>query len=440
MQLMKKLTQLLILALVVTWFQFPTAEASRVYTSGFEWQDVSMETSVAGGALATTTRAHSGSSSAAISGSVGAGSLVAVAHNVPMGTDVYARFYVYFDSITNTAGAATVVATIDLLSAAGAANAMAVQVDNNAGTLNTTIYYNAFASTIDDTAVFTLDTWHLVEIDYKSSGAGATDRISMKLDGTLVASSSALTLTSTPGYWQAGIYNGTAGAVTDNVMYVDDVGFNTTAGTYNTSWLGEGKVAILVPNAAGSSTCTAGLYTAVNEVPPSDTATTGGGNTCELDANPTTGYFNLTTSSNAGIDSYDNVKLTWALARVREESAGTSNYTLRSIESNGAAASTTPSRDAGSATALTNPSSTTAFGSPLILERSPSTGAAWTPTLLDSLQIGAGTTDGTPDTWINTLAMMVEYTDGTAPATGNVFNSRIIVAGKSTFAGKMIFR
>lgn len=204
---------------------------------------------------------------------------------------------------------------------------------------------------------------------------------------------------------------------TDEKKTFDDIAINNTSGSVNNSYPGEGNIVVALPTGAGDNAATTGIFSYINEVPPSDTATSGS-TMIELDANPTIGDYNMTDSATLGIDSYDTINAIAPIARIREETAGTSNYTLRIKSAAAGTTTSSSSLDAGNATPRTNPSGTTAFANVFISETDPTTGVAWTPTgtnSIDNMQVGVGTTDGTPDTWCLTLAAMIEYVNGAAP-------------------------
>ena len=393
---------------------------ARLFQSGFEWQSLAsqVEFSVNGGANASidTATKNGGNASMRISGSMAAGVFDGVAHNLTLATDVYGQYYIRIHALPSDSGAT--VATFDLLTSGGAANAMSIQIGNEGGTLKMHVYYNAFGGEVTNTATINTDTWYRIEFLYKSSGAGATDQIVVKVDGTTVADSGAtLTLTSTPGYFQCGVYNGSASTITTEDVNFDDIALNSTSGSVNNSYPGGCKIVIAVPTGAGDNAATTGIYSYINEIPPSGTATSGS-TMIELDNNPTNADYNVTDSSTMGIGSSDTIQAVSVLARIREETAGTSNYTLRLKSASGGTTTSSSSVDAGNTTPRTNPNSTTAFGNSLISETDPTTGVAWTPTgtnSIDNMQVGVGTTDGTPDTWCLALCAMVAY----VPAAGS---------------------
>lgn len=194
-----------------------------------------------------------------------------------------------------------------------------------------------------------VNTWHRVEM-YVKVGAGATDEVAMRVDGEQLYSATGLNLSdSVPGSWHAGCPEDTVSA-TFNV-WLDDAGKNDTTGADQNSWLGEGKIVLLLPisdNAratlwTGGTGGTTNLFDAVNNTPPIGTATetnltqiehAGGaaGSTDAYDAN-------MTTYASAGIGPSDTINVIGMLAADGEDSGTGSKLLAYSVVSNPAIAS-----------------------------------------------------------------------------------------------------
>jgi hypothetical protein len=266
-----------------------------------------------------------------------------------------------------------------------------------------------------DSAAISLNTWYMIEIKAEDGG---TTEAEARIDGVVFASGTDAAYNFAAGMFYLGPTNGS----TSLIVNYDDIALNNNSGANQNSYPGEGQVVLALPTGAGDSAATTGVFSFINEIPPSNTATSGS-TMVELDVNPTNGDYNMTNSSTLGIDSYDTITLVSVYARIREETAGTSNYTLRIKSASGAAVSSSASVDAGDTTPRTNPSGTAAFANSLIAYTDPTTGVAWTPTgtnSIDNMQVGVGTTDGTPDTWCLWLGAYIEYREGTpaVPSSG----------------------
>ena len=402
------------------------ANAARLYTTGFEWQSVTAGHEILAAntspTIDTTTK-HSGAVSVEMSGTISAGTVEDVNYTYTSETQAYARWYIYVTQQTNDPAVA-----IFMDSYSAGTNVVSIQLTGcNGTTCDGITYYNNFGGTLTGGWTITEDAWHYVEMYYDSTPANGSEILTVRVDGSVVDTSSALTFTlKTIDNTEYGIYNGTAGNITDTTVNFDDVAINDTGGTAQISYPGVGNIVALVPNAAGGSACSnSAAFGAVNEVPPSDTATDNT-NRCDLDTTTSLAMYNVTDTATAGIDSYDDITLITVMARIREEAAGTSNWFPR-IDSSGTATTSGSSVDAGDATARTNPNSTTAFTNMLISYTDPNTSAAWEPSAIDEMELGAGTTDGTPDVWMLTLAGMIEYTDGEAPAAGTAPPQDLII-------------
>jgi hypothetical protein len=263
-----------------------------------------------------------------------------------------------------------------------------------------------------DSSALSNNTWYRLEMSYNRT----TGALVGYIDGVSFASGSTIT-GADANMVRMGMIDNAAGDESSEFNF-DDIAINDSAGsTTQTGLPGEGRLVIALPTGAGDNAADTGNASMINEIPPSDTATSGS-TMIELDTTTSIGDYAMTDSSTLGIDSYDTITLVDVLARVREEAAGTSNYTLRIKSASGGTTTSSSSVDAGNATPRTNPSSTTAFQIKLVSTLDPTTGIAWTPTgtnSIDNMQCGAATTDGTPDIWVLWLGAYVEWVDQAAP-------------------------
>lgn len=258
-------------------------------------------------------------------------------------------------------------------------------------------------------AALSLDTWYRLEMTYDNNDPVSTS--ALLLDGTTIASTTTGTTIDGVNAWSWGNIDGD----TTLDIFFDDLAVNDTTGTAQASYPGEGSVVLALPTGAGDNAATTGVYSYINEIPPTNTATSGS-TMIELDTTTSIGDYAMTDSSTLGIGSSDTITLVAPIARVREETSGTSNYTLRVKSASGGTTVASSSLDAGNATPRTNPSGTVAFANKFVSYTDPTTSAAWTPTgtnSIDNMQVGAATTDGTPDVWVLWLGAHVEYVPAT---------------------------
>lgn len=382
---------------------------------GAETQNVTtgVEATTNGITLETTIK-RSGNASFKVSGTIAAQTASSVSANRNFATHIYVQAAFYISSLDDTDGTAYVKVT----NTASTNTYIDLQINNYGGSIVPVVYYNNYALTLTNTATISYNTWHVAEFHIDNSLSNGSKVLEVKIDGTSVASSSTITNpTGTPGNLECGIYNANASAsITGSTVYFDDCIVCDTTGSYMNSWINKARLVMARPTGAGDNAATAGLYSSVNEVPVSDTATSSA-NRIELDTLSTIADYNMTDSSTLGINSYDNIKAISILDRVKEEAAATTSYQLRIKSASGGTTSTSTATDAGNTTLRTNPSGTTAFGHRLVSYIDPTTGVAWTPTgtnSIDNMQVGvASLTDN--DIWFAWLGAYIVYTDGTAP-------------------------
>lgn len=237
-------------------------------------------------------------------------------------------------------------------------------------------------------------------------GHGSAE-IEAKLNGTVFASE-----TNAATFNSGVIYFGACNNVASAVFYIDDLVVNDNSGSVNNGYPNTNEALVLaLPTGAGDSAATTGIFSYINEIPPSDTATSGS-TMIELDNNPTTAEYAMTDSGTLGIQTTDTITNVQVLARIREDTTGATNYALRIKSAASGSVTETSFVDCGNATPRTNPSGTVAHALPLISETDPTTGVAWTPTgtnSIDNMQAGVKTTDGTPDTWCLWLGAYIGY-------------------------------
>lgn len=386
---------------------------ANLYFTGFEWQSVTAGvewlTSNSPGAGAfeiDTTVHHSGAASCKFTTSNAASRYMEHLFRATAATTgVYIRFYLYVQQRPDVT-----VAIFQALNNATSEAAIALRSDGALELFDTDIA----GASLGTSGVLSLNTWYMVEL-FADNG-GSPNEVEARLNGSSFATGAASLAGDVDTIYVGAIDWHTSTAA---IFNIDDISINDTAGSVNNSWPGEGKIVAALPTAAGDNAATTGLYSYINEVPPSGTATSGS-TMIELDSNGVIADYNVTDTATLGIDSYDTITSVQVLARVREEAAGTSSYQLRIKSASGGTVTSTTAADGGNATARTNPASTTAFGRMLISETDPDTATAWTPTgtnSIDNMQIGVTNVDAdsTPDLWVLTMAAMIQYVDGTAP-------------------------
>lgn len=299
-----------------------------------------------------------------------------------------------------------------------------------------------------DSSSISTGQWYCVEIS--ATGNSGSDHLEgiIQADTCTGASAFATTETTTIGNFDA-VYVGTPNASTAFEANWDDIAINdsnSTKGSTQTGYPGEGKIVALRPNAETSiipdgcnngpyaSWCSGASYLEVDEIDP-DTLSS----FIDLDNVGSLAYYNITDTTGL-IDSYDTISLVDMNVQIKEQSSAVTSYVF-GITSNGIAASST-AQDAGNTTWRTNPVGTTNLRNRLATTTDPNTNSAWTTAALDSAQIGVGSLDA-DNIDVSTLWLNVEYVDGTAPAaggSGDVTKPRAVLRGRVDLRGKAVIR
>ena len=390
---------------------------TRLFGLGFEWQSNTsgVEAQTFTGTTSISTAIKNGGAASMRSNPTAATGYVQHQFRADAVADAYVKCYLYIATLPG--------ATVTIMAYGDSSDFYGSKVRlRSDGKLESN--QSDLSSPVTGTTTLSTATWYLVEMFYNET----TNQVTVKLNG--VEEIAASTVNDIGGGGRIRI--GCSDSATAD-LYFDDIVVD------NAAYPGPSKIVIAVPTGAGDSAATTGTASMIAEIPPSNTLTSGA-TMIELDANPTIGSYAMTDSGTMGIGSADAIKMVYILARMREDTVGTTNYTLRLKSASGGTTSVSASVDAGDATTVrTNPSSTTAFGNSLISVTDPTTGVAWTPTgtnSIDNMQAGVGTTDGSPDTWCATLCAMVEYIPkATAALTGTVTASiteaDIVTGGKT---------
>ncbi len=276
--------------------------------------------------------------------------------------------------------------------------------------------------------VLRIGTWYRIEYKYDANG----NTIEVRLDGTTILSGPCTGCDGTTdvGFGVDDFVDSPTGK-----YYFDDVAINDTTGSSQIVWPGPGRIVHLQPNAAGdtdNSTTTPNGWEQVDEVTPDDStsvawlATDVGGDILDV---------NLESSSSAGIDPNSNIILVAPGIREKVVSAASAGWQLGMKSQSGGTVAGGATKTHNDVTFKTNGdvNPSTPGNHPFVSYTDPQGGGIWTPSLLDSAQIRASTTDGNPDLGITTLWALVEYTIPNAKVA--LRNARINLSG-----GRIILR
>lgn len=224
------------------------------------------------------------------------------------------------------------------------------------------------------TATIPLNTWTLIELHVIASTT-TTGTCELKVNGTVVFSvSSVRTAQTTANFGGLRLeYRRNFTGNTSSFTAFDDLRINTTAGTTNTSWPGDGKIVGLVPNGVGTTiggtpltpTGSGTNWQNVDELPPSTTdynsgTTVGTGETYALSDPSTVGTC---------------------------QAVNVLGYVLN-VDNGGGSVGLTVKTPAGTSEGTAQPITVTPSYYNRILETDPSDSAAWTSAKLTALEAG----------------------------------------------------
>ena len=255
-----------------------------------------------------------------------------------------------------------------------------------------------------ESSALSLDTWYRIEILVDTTTAAGSHEIRARIDGSEFAGSNTRDIISTNQPTTFAVGGNLAGEnQTQGNWYIDDLAINDDTGSFQTSYPGDGAIIHLRPSATGDNSDWTGDNTDIDEVTPDDTTTKLSSNTLDqledvnLDASGlTTETINVVAVGARFNGVGASANASFAL-RVKATASGT-------VEESSAI---TPANTTWVTNAVASPRNY-----PLTLYDLPGASTtAWTPTELDTAQIGIHlTTTSTNAVQVSTLWMLVDYT------------------------------
>jgi len=226
------------------------------------------------------------------------------------------------------------------------------------------------ATLLASAGVYPGATYHCVEGRIKIHDATGIAHI--KVDGDLVIELNNVDTRNGGTTGEADNLRLVGGTVGGSIMYADDLALNDTTGARNNSWVGNGRAALMVPNAAGDKTDLTPSADAnwqnVDEV-PHDSDTT-------YNQSATVGHYDLYNLTSVTLESGEAINAVAALAVVKLAAAGDGDAQV------------------GIKTAAEDWATAVPLGSDAyvmldkIYEVDPHDSAAWSQAKLDALQVG----------------------------------------------------
>lgn len=372
---------------------------ARKYSCGFELQTITNAVEVVsttGSPTIDTSIKRSGAASMRFNATIAEVS-ARITEDPGAAADQIMRAYFYFASFP----LATLTKIIQLSDSGGDHTSIRVNSD---GTLE--LWNDVGAVQLgSDSAALSLNTWYRIELASGTTHTG--DDVIARIDGVDFASSTTHSAGANWRYFEVGVM----GALAMD-LYVDDIALNDTTGTAQTFWPGAGSIVHMHPDSAGDAAASAGTFADIDEITPDDATTI-----IVIDETTDIGDYNLETSANAGIGASDTITLVQVGIRFAGLSAATHTHVTRiKSQASGTVVSGTTTTGALS-TYSTNDDTASARFYKLTSYVDPQAGGVWTPSLLDSAQIGVTSTDANPDVNVSTLWALVEYVPGVAGGT-----------------------
>lgn len=267
--------------------------------------------------------------------------------------------------------------------------------------------------------------WHRVEMLFDKSGAGGSHIMRARVDGTEFTAVTNLTLAANMAKIRIGV-NVAGDNASSGEWYYDDIAVNDNSGTVNNSYPGDGKIVAMRPSAAGDSNSfatqvggTAGSsnnYTRVNETSP-DGATS---YNASLTANQED-MFNVQDCSVVGIASIDTINSVGIGGQVNCPVQNGCGSTFLQVKKTSGG---TTQQGGQWAQTINNTFQTLGAGTAAgavasqlysIQSKNDPDGNPWTPSTLDTMQIGYKKADTVANaTQISSVFAMVDYTPGVA--------------------------
>lgn len=264
--------------------------------------------------------------------------------------------------------------------------------------------------------------WYRVEIEWNATGVGATDTVKLYVDGSVVVSATNRDIVNTANFLALG-GNMASEAQTTGEWYFDDVAINDSSGSAQTSFPGDGKIVHLWPDGDGD----ADTLVTRSGAGTTPTGTDRGANWQQLgnafdkpSPNDGTDFLLLTattsevlvaceSASTGGIGASDTIKLVSVGGRIRGVTTSGANWIPKLMSQSAGTKLSGTTVALASVTWSTNDDTTNTYQYQLTSYVDTQAGGPWTPALIDTMQIGAATTDGNPDTLVSALWALVEY-------------------------------
>ncbi|NTV31323.1 DUF2341 domain-containing protein [candidate division WWE3 bacterium] len=378
--------------------EYVPAEGGRLYSSGFELQPSPITdewTVVSGSPTINTTTKRSGAASLRIS-SLSSGAAQGVGYTFRSSDSngpYYFRAYVYIS--TPPSAENTFFAIADLSST----GRVWLSIDNS----RVLRLYDEDGQVGSPSSALSASTWYRIEVKVDLTGAGSTDVVESKIDGTTFATSSTRNISTGVAILGAGGNLGVEAQTTGD-WYFDDIAINGGWGVTQNSYPGEGSIVHLRPNGNGDATAWTNTYTNIDEIDPDDATTVISSSTLNQIEEAA-----LDNSSTPGIGASDPITLVSVGTRFNISAAAAMAMRVRLKDTSNGPFIESSQLANNSTTWYTNNAITPAKY-PITAYTRPMREDAFTASSLDSLQVGVReTVDTTSNIQVTALWALVEY-------------------------------
>ena len=389
----------------------------RLWSCGFELQSttsgVEWDTTTGSPSISTTTK-RSGAAALRCNPSA---ATAFIRHQYSSGeptADFYIRFYLYIATAP-----ASLSKILFLYDTSWFDNVASIRI-NSDRTLELWDDHNNVQLGSDSSAL-NIGQWYRIELFVDGNGSGNCDALTARIDGAQFATGTISGIVSQPNRLDIGAVSSQT-----SDLYFDDIAINDSTGSNQNSWPGEGKIVHLYPNAAGDNAMgnsgpTTGqtAYTMVDEKPTPNDAT----DYWELINNNDILDVSCEASSTAGIGSSDTITLVQVGIRHRAETASSGSLKPRIKSQSGGTVASGTTFTHNDTTWRTN-GDAAPRNYKLTSYTDPQAGGSWTPSLLDTMQIGVTAPDATPDMWVTSLWALVEYVPASGTTTSDNRSAR----------------
>ena len=279
-----------------------------------------------------------------------------------------------------------------------------------------------------------LERWYRIEVKYHVVRDGVAFA-EAKVEGVTFGSASDVDLgTTLSQIWFGANLAATPEAATSGEWYFDDVAINDPTGSTQNDYPGEGKVVNMLPNAAGDSTQGSSIsggngWDDLDEV-VTDYNTTG----WQMSSTNNTLDVNVQSPTEVGIKPADTITVVHVNTMVRNTGTAASSVAWR-IKSGAGGTTTMTSTNAITTVAYVLNDDGSNKTSRIVSETEPQGGGAWTPALLETMQIGIRATDANPAVTVTQMWATVEYIPFPPLHRVNFLNGRIKFTN-----GRILFR